>query len=193
MERGIAALRAFIGEEVATSILRTTDRKQGEAASFLLPLPPDYTGIERQLRIAFPNQFPLVSLRIQVEPSPWLAWPHATRSGLCLHGFRERPITGDPETVVQDCLVRLGAILEFVRTDADPALRDTEFQKEFTSYWNMQLDISPQDVLLLERPKAASELFATSDPRPGRRTRTAWLAPDVQLLRTHMTVSQEVV
>ncbi|MBX6691953.1 ThiF family adenylyltransferase [Pseudomonas sp. USTB-Z] len=186
VERGIAALRTFIGEEVATTILRTTDRKQGEAASFLLPLPPDYTGIERQLRIAFPNQFPLVSLRIQVEPSPWLAWPHATRSGLCLHGFRERPITGDPETVVQDCLVRLGAILEFVRADADPALRDTEFEKEFTSYWNMQLDISPQDVLLLERPKAASELFATSDPRPGRRTRTAWLAPDVQLLRTHI-------
>ncbi|WJD61530.1 ThiF family adenylyltransferase [Pseudomonas kurunegalensis] len=185
VERGIAALRAFVGEEVATSILRTTDRKQGEAACFLLPLPPDYTGVERQLRIAFPNQFPLVSLRIQVEPSPWLAWPHATKSGLCLHGFRERPITGDPETVVQDCLVRLGAILEFVRIDADPALRDAEFQNEFTSYWNMQLDLSPQDVLLLERPKAASELFATSDPRPARRTRTAWLAPDVQLLRTH--------
>lgn len=166
MERGIAALRAFIGEEVATSLLRSTDQKRGEAASFLLPLPPDYTGVERQLRIAFPNHFPLTSLRVQVEPSPWLAWPHATKSGLCLHGFRERPITGDPETVVQDCLVRLGAILEFVRMDADPSLREGEFQNEITSYWNMQLGRSPQDILLLERPKAASQLFATGDPRP---------------------------
>lgn len=186
MERGIAALRAFIGEEVATSLLRSTDQKRGEAASFLLPLPPDYTGVERQLRIAFPNHFPLTSLRVQVEPSPWLAWPHATKSGLCLHGFRERPITGDPETVVQDCLVRLGAILEFVRMDADPSLREGEFQNEITSYWNMQLGRSPQDILLLERPKAASQLFATGDPRPARRTRTAWLAPSVESLRTHI-------
>lgn len=186
MERGIAALRAFVGEEVATSLLRPTDRKQGEAASFLLPLPPDYTGVERQLRIAFPNQFPLASLRVQVEPSPWLRWPHATKSGLCLHGFRERPITGTPETVVQDCLLRLGAILEFVRMGSDPALRDAEFQREFTSYWNMQLDTSPQDVLLLERPQVASELFTTSDPRPARRTRTAWLSPNVESLGAHI-------
>lgn len=186
MERGIAALRAYVGEEVATSLLRSTDQKQGEAASFLLPLPPDYTGVERQVRIAFPNQFPLVSLRVQVEPSPWLAWPHATKSGLCLHGFRERPITGTPETVVQDCLLRLGAILEFVQMGSPPALREAEFQKEFTSYWNMQLGSSPQDVLLLERPQAASELFVTGDPRPGRRTRTAWLAPSVESLGAHV-------
>lgn len=192
MERGIAALRAFIGEEAATSLLRSTDRKRGEAASFLLPLPPDYTGVERHLRIAFPNQFPLVSMRVQVEPSPWLAWPHATKSGLCLHGFRERPITGAPETVVQDCLLRLAAILKFVRMDSDPALRSAEFQKEFTSYWNMQLAFSPQDVLLLERPTTASELFATGDPRPSRRTRTAWLAPDVELLRTHISRTLEL-
>lgn len=186
MERGIAALREFVGEEVAASLLRSTDRRQGEEASFLLPLPPDYTGVERQLRIAFPSKFPLSSLRVQVEPSPWLAWPHATKSGLCLHGFRERPITGAPETVVRDCLSRLAAILEFVRVDSDPAVRDAEFQKECTSYWNMQLDTCPQDVLLLERPKVASELFTTGDPRPGRRTRTAWLAPNVELLRTHI-------
>lgn len=185
VERGIAALRAFIGDEVATSLLRPTDRKQGEAASFLLPLPPDYTGVERHLRIAFPNHFPLITLRIQVEPSPWLAWPHATKSGLCLHGFRERPITGTPETVVQDCLLRLGAILGFVRMGSDPTLRDAEFRREFTSYWNMQLGISPQDILLLERPHTASELYVASDPRPARRTHTAWLASNVASLRSH--------
>jgi hypothetical protein len=186
VERGIAALRAFVGEEAATSLLKATDRQQGEAISFLLPLPPDYTGVERRLRIAFPHHFPLTSLKIQVEPSPWLAWPHSTKAGLCLHGFRVSPITGTPETVVQDCLLRLGAILNFVRVDSDPSLRDAEFRKEFSSYWDMQLGTSPQDILLLERPQAASELFVTSDPRPGRRTRTAWLAPRVESLRAHL-------
>lgn len=186
VERGIAALRAFIGEEAATSLLKPTDRGQGEAISFLLPLPPDYTGVERRLRIAFPHHFPITSLKIQVEPSPWLAWPHSTKAGLCLHGFRESPITGTPETVVQDCLLRLGAILNFVRVDSDPSLRDAEFRKEFSSYWDMQLGTSPQDILLLERPQAASELFVASDPRPSRRTRTAWLAPRVESLRAHL-------
>ncbi|MBH3400138.1 ThiF family adenylyltransferase [Pseudomonas fluorescens] len=185
VERGIAALHAFIGQEAAASLLRPASRKQGEAASFWLPLPPDYTGVERRLRIAFPDQFPITSLQIHVEPSPWLKWPHSMKSGLCLHGFREKPITGTPETVVHDSLLRLGAIIDFVRVDSDPILRDAEFRKEFTSYWSMQLDSSPQDILLLERPKTASELFATSDPRPARRSRTAWLAPSVSSLRTY--------
>lgn len=186
MERGIAALQAFIGEEAATALLRPTIRKHGEAASFLLPLPLDYTGVERQLRIAFPHQFPLTSLQIRVEPSPWLEWPHAMKSGLCLHGFREKPITGTPETVVQDSLLRFGTILSFVIMNSNPALRDAEFRREFTSYWNMQLSASPQDILLLERPGSASELFAIGDPRPTRRTRTAWLAPNVESLRAHI-------
>lgn len=185
MERGIAALHAFIGDEVATSLLRPASRKQGEAASFWLPLPPDYTGIERRLRIAFPNQFPLIALQVHVEPSPWLKWPHSMKSTLCLHGFREKPITGTPETVVHDSLLRLGVIIDFVRAGSDPALRDAEFRKEFTTYWNMQLKTSPQDILLLERPQSACELFAISDPRPSRHSRTAWLAPSVNSLRTY--------
>lgn len=185
MERGIAALHTFIGDEVATSLLRPASRKKGEAASFWLPLPPDYTGIERRLRIAFPNQFPLIALQVHVEPSPWLKWPHSMKSTLCLHGFREKPITGTPETVVHDSLLRLGVILDFVRAGSDPALRDAEFRKEFTTYWNMQLETSPQDILLLERPQSACELFAISDPRPSRHSRTAWLAPSVNSLRTY--------
>ena len=160
--------------------------QKGEAASFTLPLPADYTGIERRVRISFSIFFPQISLKLQVQPSPWLEWPHATQSGLCLHSFREEPVTGTPEEIVRDSLSRLSSILRLVAEGSNSDLRETEFQKEYTSYWNMQLSSSPQDLLLLERPKKASELFSVSDPRLGRRNRTVWLASSKELLRSRL-------
>lgn len=186
MERGIAALHEFIGEEAVASFLQSLPPGKFESARFGLPLPPDYTGIERRLIIAFPRHFPRFPLTLQVEPSPWLMWPHATKSGLCLHGFRERPITGTPETVVKDSLSRLRSILRLVADGSDPDVRNAEFRDEFSTYWALQLNSSPQDLLLLERPQSGSELFAISDPRPGKRTRTAWLAPKLESLKIHL-------
>lgn len=185
LERGIAALQDFIGQEAAY-LLQPAPRQKGEAESFTFPLPDDYTGIERRVRISFPTHFPQAPLQLQVQPSPWLKWPHAMESGLCLHGFREKPVTGTPEEIVRDSLSRLSSILRLVAEGADPALRDTEFHNEYTTYWSLQLDSAPQDLLLLERPKTAAELFAISDPRPGRRNRTAWLASSKDLLKTRL-------
>ncbi len=186
VQRGIAALHTYIGNEAVDSLLQCVAPEKGQAASFILPLPPDHTGVERRVRIVFPTLFPQLPLRLQIEPSPWLKWPHATKSGLCLHGFREEPITGTPETVVNDSLTRLSSILRLVLAGSDPDLRESEFRKEYASYWDMQLTLSRQDLLLLERPNASSELFAISDPRPGKRDRTAWLATNIESLRTHL-------
>lgn len=186
MERGIAALHEFIGAEAVASLLQSLPPEKFEVARFELPLPRDYTGIERRLVIAFPRHFPQFPLTLQVEPSPWLMWPHATKSGLCLHGFRERPITGTPETIVEDSFSRFSSILRLVVEGSDPDVRNAEFRDEFSTYLTLQLGSSPQDLLLLERPQSGSELFAISDPRPGKHSRTAWLAPKLESLRVHL-------
>ena len=65
--------------------------------------------------------------------------------------------------------------------------RDAEFQSEITSYWSMQLGHSLQNLILLDRPQVASELFALSDPRkavPSGRE-TVWLATETSVLRRH--------
>lgn len=158
-----------------------------EAASFHFPLPRDYTGYARQLRIGFPSDFPTGGLRLQVAPTPWLVWPHAMESGLCLHGFQERPVTGSPEFVVEDSLSRLARILSFSVMGSTKAARDTEFQNEITSYWSRQLGLSSQNLILLDRPRCASRLFALSDPRqfcPSGQE-TVWLATEAAVLKRH--------
>jgi len=187
LERGIAALQRALGSEAAASLLQPAPKQRGEAASFYFPLPIDYTGQARRLRIGFPTNFPRGLLQLEVEPSPWLVWPHAMKSGLCLHGFQQRPITGSPEFVVQDSLARVASIVSLSCIDANKALRDAEFQKEVTSYWSMQLERAAQNIILLDRPQAASALFALSDPRnvvPSGRE-TVWLAAQLSVLERH--------
>jgi len=187
VQRGIAALYAFLDKEVAQSWLEPLAPRRGEAAAFALPLPVDFTGTARRLRIGFSTHFPRDQLRLHVQPSPWLQWPHAMEDGLCLHGFREQPITGAPESVVADSLRRLAKILAFSVEGADPDKRAAEFQAEITSYWSHQLKKSTQSLMLLNRPAGAGALFALSDPRravlSGRET--LWLSNDKALLRKH--------
>lgn len=185
--RGVAALKLSLGEDAASALLQPTATRPDEAVSYLFPLPMDYTGAQRHLRIGFPKDFPSAPLKLQVEPSPWLAWPHATKSGLCLHGFRERPVTGSPEAIVRDSLARLGRIVSLSLWESDSAERDAEFRNEITTYWILQHGQSLQNLILLERPASGSELFALSDPRFAVPTgkETVWLAGDVSVIRTH--------
>lgn len=187
LQRGIAALRGALGEDAAHALLQPAVARTGEAASYYFPLPVDYTGTERRLRISFPKSFPRSGLRLTVEPSPWLVWPHAMEVGLCLHGFQERPLMGTPEYVVSDSLARLGKIVNLSRMGSCAATRDAEFRREITSYWSRQQGLSLQNLILLDRPQAASKLYALSDPRQtlpfGQET--VWLATDLASLKRH--------
>lgn len=71
------------------------------------------------------------------------------KTSLCLHGFKERPITGSPETIVKDCIDRIRYIVSLCMMGSDEQTRLNEFQQEISSYWNLQLDDSPQNLILL--------------------------------------------
>lgn len=187
LQRGIAALKSVLGDDAAVGLLQPAPMRADEAASFFFPLPIDYTGQERRLRIGFPSNFPRGPLQLNVEPSPWLIWPHAMKSGLCLHGFQERPITGTPEIVVKDSIHRFSKIVALSQMGSSKAKRDSEFQSEITSYWSRQHGQSLQNLILLSRPQDASRLFALSDPRKALPSgqETVWLATDVFALKRH--------
>jgi hypothetical protein len=187
LQRGIAALRNTLGQDAADALLQPAPMRADEAACFHFPLPIDYTGQERRLRIGFPSNFPRGLLRLNVEPSPWLVWPHATKSGLCLHGFQERPIMGSPEVVVEDSLARLAQIVSLSKMGSSQTTRDIEFQNEITTYWSFQHGQSFQNLLLLDRPQTASQLFALSDPRRAVPSgqETVWLASNIAALKGH--------
>jgi hypothetical protein len=187
LRRGIAALRGALGEDAALALLQSAPPRADEAASYYFPLPVDYTGTERRLRISFPRSFPRGGLKLTVEPSPWLIWPHAMKTGLCLHGFQERPVTGTPEHVVSDSLARLGKIVNMSLMGSCAAARDAEFRREITSYWSRQQGLSLQNLILLDRPQAASRLFALSDPRYALPSgqETVWLASNLSSLKRH--------
>lgn len=187
IQRGISALKDCLGADNASALLRPAELRVGEAAAFYFPLPVDYTGLERRLRIGFPNDFPSVSPSLQVEPSPWLVWPHAMASGLCLHGFREKPVTGSPEKIVQDSLSRFASIVSFSLENADPARRETEFQSEISTYWLWQLKQSARNLILLGEPESGSVLYVVSDPRYTGHTglNPVWVSSDKNAIRQH--------
>lgn len=187
VQRGITALHQWLGKDAAQAWLEAIPPRHNEAAAFTLLLPTDFTGVERRLRIGFPSNFPRMPLALHVQPSPWLQWPHAMSDGVCLHGFRERPITGTPESIVTDSLERLRQVLAFSVAGADPVKREAEFQAEISSYWSHQLKKSTQSLLLLNRPVQAAVLFAVSDPRRAVLSgkETVWLSNDTALLRKH--------
>lgn len=187
LQRGIAALRGALGTDASIALLHPVATRTDEAASYHFPLPVDYTGTERLLRIGFPKSFPRTGLRLTVEPSPWLVWPHAMEEGLCLHGFQERPVMGTPEYVVSDSLARLRKIVSLSQMGACEVTRTAEFRREITSYWSRQQGLSRQNLILLNRPQSASQLFALSDPRQAFPSgqETVWLASELSLLRKH--------
>lgn len=185
--QGIASLEAILNTGNAAGLLQHTKAHSDETVAYCFPLPTDYLGIERTLYIGFPKGFPSAGLNLYVDPSPWLVWPHATKAGLCLHGFKEEPVTGSPDTVVRDSINRLKKILSLSIQGANADKRNLEFQNEITSYWIRQHGRSVRNVLLIGRPESASELFALSDSRyivPSGQE-SVWLSSDIKALGSH--------
>ena len=94
---------------------------------------------------------------------------------------------GTPEYVVSDSLARLAKIVNLSRMGSCAATRDAEFRREITSYWSRQQGLSLQNLILLDRPQAASKLYALSDPRQTLPSgqETVWLASDMASLKRH--------
>lgn len=187
LERGIAALRAYLGPE-GVAFLQPMPTRPGEAASFRLPLPVDYVCAQRWLRLSFPMAFPRSSLSLRVEPSPWLVWPHAMKTGLCLHGFQEKPVSGSPEAIVTDTLRRFAKIVQVSLPTSSSDARRREFEQESTSYWKLQHRASAQSVNLVQRPTRSGPLLAVSDPRLDQRVggEPVWLAQDPDAIASHL-------
>ncbi|MFS8461736.1 ThiF family adenylyltransferase [Xanthomonas campestris pv. raphani] len=162
--------------------------KTGEIAAIRLPLPVDYLGTQRWLRLAFPTAFPRSSLSLRVEPSPWLVWPHAMKTGLCLHGFQEKPVSGSPEAIVNDSLRRFAKIVQVSLPTSSSDARKVEFERESMSYWKMQHRASAQSVNLVQRPSGAGALLAVTDPRLDRRIggEPVWLAQNADAIASHL-------
>lgn len=185
IERGVAALLRWLKDGAA--FLKKVPPRNGEAVGFEYALPADYTGTERIVRLAFPVGFPRQSLRMIIEPSPWLIWPHAMANGLCLFGRRQRPVSGAPEEVVDECMRRLGQLVALAMPGSDPALRQREFDDEITSYWGQQLSPTATQVVLIQKPHEATPLSVLTDTRSGRSSlrTTVWLAQDAARLSRH--------
>lgn len=185
MERGVATLHRWLGD--GAPLLKHAQPRQGEAFSFEYQLPADYTGVERTARIIFPTNFPKSTLRISIDPSPWLEWPHAMPTGVCLFGLRQQPASGTPEENVDECLRRLGQLVALVMPGGDAAHRQREFDDEIMSYWSQQLHPTLDQLMLLRRPSAASPLLALSDTRlhDGVSRNSTWLAQDAASLARH--------
>lgn len=190
IERGIAALFAHFGEEGSRLLKRCTP-KGVEQACFEFPLPPDYLGVQRTLRISFDKSFPTSGLTFAIQPSAWLKWPHVMKDALCLYGAGNAPVVGSPEQVVADKFARLTALLQLVLSPEAQDKRDAEFNQEITSYWNQQVDQAYhtwQQLIMLDLPRAAGPLYAVSDQRQrlGNIDERLWLADDAKRLFRHI-------
>ncbi len=94
---------------------------------------------------------------------------------------------GTPEYVVSDSLARLRKIVNLSQMGACEATRTAEFRREITSYWSRQQGLARQNLILLDRPQVASQLFALSDPRQALPSgqETVWLATELSSLKRH--------
>jgi hypothetical protein len=184
--RGVDALRAALGPD-ASWLLAEIEPKNGESASFEIALPEDYLGVPRTLQIGFPQEFPRSGLRVRIEPSPWLAWPHVMKGGVCLFGGRQRPASGTPEEIVGETWRRIRQLMTWVVSGSNAAARQTEFDSEITSYWNEQLTVSQQQLVLLDRPNEGQPLFALTDTRSDRAAgvQIVWVASETNRLSRH--------
>ncbi|MCH7388246.1 ThiF family adenylyltransferase [Acinetobacter modestus] len=187
IRQGISFLHQYLGED-ATSWLKVVDPKDKEVVAYEFPLPEDYLGVSRVLRISFCEGFPTVGLRLQISPSPWLLWPHAMPQSLCLYGFGEHPAANSAESVVNDALKRLSKILELVLPSSSESNRNEEFYRELASYWGLQLKSNNHQLVVLEHPSTNGELFGLTDQRNGiKRHQVLWLASQQQTIEKHLS------
>jgi len=190
VERGVAALCRHLGEE-GSHLLRRCEPKGDELASFDFPLPPDYLGVSRTLRISFNNNFPTSGLVFKISPSAWLKWPHVMKDWLCLYGAGNAPVIGTAEQVVADKFARLTALLQLVLPAEAKGKRDAEFNREISTYWDQQIDQAYrtwQQLILLGLPSNARPLYTVSDQRKriGNVDERIWVGEDAKELFKHI-------
>lgn len=187
IQQGIDFLHQYLGEDAA-SWLKEVDPKDKEVVVYEFPLPEDFLGVSRILRISFCEGFPTVGLRLKIIPSPWLLWPHAMPQSLCLYGFGEHPAANSPENVVNDALKRLSKILELVLPSSSESNRNEEFYRELASYWGLQLKFNNHQLVVLEHPSINGELFGLTDQRGGiKRHQVVWLASQQTMIEKHLS------
>lgn len=157
VEAGVVALREYLGPDAARSLVRCKTLS-GELAAFEYPLPEDFQGESRTLRIAFPERFPDVPLGFAITPTPWLVWPHCMRKSLCLYTDGRKPSTASPEAAVHSAMRRASELVAFSVEGSDRAAREAEFAREVRSYWNAQLPVADEPLMVLGLPSASGDL-----------------------------------
>ena len=114
---------------------------RGASHGWSLPLPIDYLGQSRELRMILPPQFPAEPVQAFIHPGAFLEWPHAESDGhLCLWPEALAPVALTPEAQIDRCLTHIQDILALVGADADADRREAEFAREWLSYWSQGAD-----------------------------------------------------
>jgi len=176
LKRGIDRLRLHFGE--ASFYLEEVKAAAREAAAFTFQLPADYLGLERKLRIAFPNSFPYLPPDFSASPSPKLDWPHVMDYGFCLYAGGERPITGSPEDVVDAAMGKVFFLIRLALPDADPVEREKEFAKEIRSYWLLQQLQAGHRLTLAKIPRGSTPLYVVSQRSDLQRQNVRYVAAE---------------
>lgn len=188
IQQGINALKECLGA-AGCDLLSEDKLRAEEVASFNWPLPDDYLGVSRILRVSFNKYFPGFGLDLQVTPSPWLQWPHATKNSLCLYGAGQQAAIGSPEKVVKDTFERLAELINLILPNSDSGIREAHFSREISSYWDQQLHWTKLQLILLDQPHSACPLFVLTDMRnrPGNIGNYIWLAANGRKLSNHLS------
>lgn len=143
-ERAQAQLERYFGHAgVLAPLPRTVIDKtvRGACHGWSLPLPIDYLGQSRELRLILPPRFPAEPVQAFIHPVAYLDWPHAESDGhLCLWPEALAPVAYTPEAQIDRCLTRIQDILALVGADADAERREAEFAREWLSYWSQGAD-----------------------------------------------------
>jgi sulfur-carrier protein adenylyltransferase/sulfurtransferase len=136
-------------QSLSLSETQASSRTKSEHSSgWKLPLPPDYTGVARELIIVLPGDFPAEVMQAYVEPSPFLVWPHCDRQGkLCIWMEDNILVGAKPEAVVADFIDKLRWLFSLVLApDADANERAREFNEEWLAYWMPPLNKEKNNV-----------------------------------------------
>lgn len=185
VQQGVRALFDGFGPQIHY-VLSETKTNYKEVIAFKMLLPLDYLGVQRHLRIGFPEKFPLQNMILRVTPNAWLKWPHTFENSICLYGAGEHPSSLEPIDIVNDAIKRLRLLIGFVAQDACPISRQKEFEREITTYWNQQLTRIDQTALLLNIPKKSCALYTLSDAaNRSLRNMPTWFAEEVGVLKNH--------
>ena len=167
-EVAYALLERHFGHAGALAALPRTilDRAvKGACHGWSLPLPIDYLGQSRELRLILPPRFPAEPVQAFVHPGAYLKWPHAERNGhLCLWPESLAPVAYTPEAQMGHCLERIQDILVLVGVEADAVRREAEFAREWLSYWSQGAEGSYRangKGLLLTPPPVCPTALAT--------------------------------